>query len=99
MNNICEKIGLTVKLLKILVFDIYFFCDLATNEKIALTHLFYAMELQTMCHVVVQNKVGKQHILGKYSNCNSFTVTMDLLNSQNFKVAITQLSILNSIYS
>ena len=28
----------------------------------------------------------------KYSNCNSFGVTMALLNSQNFKVAITQLS-------
>ena len=50
MNNIFEKIGLIVKLLKI--FDIYFFCDLATNEKIAITHLLYAMELQTMCHVV-----------------------------------------------
>ena len=30
-------------------------------------------------------------ILGKYSNCNSFGVTMDLLNSRNFEVAITQL--------
>ena len=55
MNNIFEKIGLTKKLLKI--FDIYFFCDLATNEKIAITHLLYAMELQTMHHVVVQSKV------------------------------------------
>ena len=27
-----------------------------------------------------------------YYNCNSFGVTMDLLNSHNFKVAITQLS-------
>ena len=51
MNNIFEKIGLTVKLLKI--FDIYFFRDLTTNEKIAITHLLYAMELQTMCHLVV----------------------------------------------
>ena len=38
MNNIIEKIGLTVKLLKIL--DIYFFCDFATNENIAITRLF-----------------------------------------------------------
>ena len=38
------------------------------------------------------NKVAEQHILGKHSNCNSFGVTMALLNSQNFKVAITQLS-------
>ena len=43
MNNIFEKIGLTVKLLKI--FDIYFFCYLATNEEVAITHLLYAMEL------------------------------------------------------
>ena len=42
-----------------------------------------------MCHVAVQNKVVKQHILGKHSNCNSFGVTMDLLNTKNFKVAIT----------
>ena len=37
-------------------------------------------------------KVAEQHILGKYCNCNRFGVTMALLNSQNFKVAITQLS-------
>ena len=63
MNNIFEKIGLTVKLLKI--FDSYFFYDLATNEKIAITDLSYVLELQTMCHLVVQNKVAEQHILGK----------------------------------
>ena len=85
---VIEKIGLTVILLKI--FNIYF-CDLATNEKIAITHLLYAIELQTMCHLVVQNKVAEQHILGEYSNCNCFVVTMDLLNSKNFKVVITQL--------
>ena len=44
-----------------------------------------------MCHLVSQNKVAEQHILGKYSNCNSFVVTMDLLKSKNFKVVITQL--------
>ena len=63
MNNLIEKIGLTVKVLK--MFDIYF-CYLTTNEKI--THLLYAMELPTMCHLVVQDKVAEQHILGKYSN-------------------------------
>ena len=88
MNNIFEKIGLTVKLLKI--FDSYFY-DLAITEKIAITHLLYTMELQTMCHLVGQNKVAEQCILGKYSNCNSFVVTMDLLNGKNFKVVITQL--------
>ena len=49
MNNIFEKIGLTVKLLKIL--DIYF-CYSATNEKIAITNLLNAMELQTVCHLI-----------------------------------------------
>ena len=45
-----------------------------------------------MYHLIVKDKVVEQYILGKYCNCNSFGVTMDLLNSQNFKVAITRLS-------
>ena len=88
MDNIFEKNSLTLILLKI--FDIYFFCYLATNNKIAITHLWHAIEPQTMYHL--KDKVVEQHILGKYSNCNSFGVTMALLNTQNFKVAITQLS-------
>ena len=90
MNNIFEKISVTVILLKIL--GIYFFCYLARNEKIAITHLWHAIEPQTMYHLIAKDKVAEQHILGKHSNCNSFGVTMALLNSQNFKVAITQLS-------
>ena len=90
MNNIFEKISLTLILLKI--FDIYFFCCLATNEKIAITHLWHAIEPQTMYHLIAKDNVAEQHILGKHSNCNGFGVTMALLNSQNFKVAITQLS-------
>ena len=90
MNNIFEKISVTVILLKIL--GIYFFCYLATNEKIAITHLWHAIKPQTMYHLIAKDKVAEQHILGKHSNCNSFGVTMALLNSQNFKVAITQLS-------
>ena len=90
MNNISEKISLTLILLKI--FDIYFFCYLATNEKIAITHLWHAIEPQTMYHLIAKDKIAEQHILGKHSNCNGFGVTMALLNSQNFKVAITQLS-------
>ena len=90
MNNIFENISLTLILLKI--FDIYFFCYLATNEKIAITHLWHAIEPQTMYHLIAEDKVAEQHILGKHSNCNGFGVTMALLNSQNFKVAITQLS-------
>ena len=90
MNNIYEKISLTLILLKI--FDIYFFCYLATNEKIAITHLRHAIEPQTMYHLIAKDKVAEQHILGKHSNCNGFGVTMALLNNQNFKVAINQLS-------
>ena len=90
MGNIFEKISLSSILLKI--FDIYFFCYLATNEKIAITHLWHAIEPQTMYHLIAKDKVAEQHILGKHSNCNTLLVTIALLNSQNFKVAITQLS-------
>ena len=90
MDNIFEKISLTLILLKI--FDIYFFCYSATNKEIAITHLWQAIEPQTMYHLIAKNKLAEQHILGKHSNCNTFLVTIALLNSQNFKVAITQLS-------
>ena len=85
-----KRFPLTLILLKI--FDIYFFHYFATNKKTAITHLWHAIEPQTMFHLIAKDKVAEQHILGKYSNCNSFGVTMALLNSQNFKVAITQLS-------
>ena len=90
MNNIPEKISLTLILLKI--FDIYFFHYFAINKKIGITHLWHAIEPQTMFHLIAKDKVAEQHIFGKYSNCSSFGVTMALLNSQNFKVAFTQLS-------
>ena len=54
LNNIFEKISVTVKLLKIC--DIHFFCYLATNKKTAITHLLYAMELQTMYHLIAKKK-------------------------------------------
>ena len=44
-----------------------------------------------MYHLTAKDKIDEQHILGKYSNCNSFGVTKALLNSKNFIVAITQL--------
>ena len=89
MNNIFEKNSLTLILLKI--FDIYLCLDFAPYKEIAITHLWHAIEPQTICHLIVNDKVAEQLILLKYSNCNSLGVTMDLLNSQNFKVAITQL--------
>ena len=49
------------------------------------------MEPKTICHLIVKVKVAEQHILGKYCNCSSLGVTMDLLNSTNVKVGITQL--------
>ena len=79
MNNIFEKNSLTLILLKI--FDIYLLCHyFAKNKKIAITHLWHATEPETICHLIVKDKVAEQHILGKYSNCTSFGVTMDLLN-------------------
>ena len=44
-----------------------------------------------MYHLIAKDKIAQQHILGKYSNCNSFGVTKALLNGKNFKIAITQL--------
>ena len=90
MNDIFEKNSVTLILLKI--FDIYLCHYFATNKKIAITHLWHAIEPQTTCQLIVKNKEAEQHILGKHSNCNTFLVTIALLNSQNFKVAITQLS-------
>ena len=40
-KNIFEKISLNLILL--MIFDIYFFCYLATNEKIAITHFLGEM--------------------------------------------------------
>ena len=80
MDNF-EKISLTLILLRI--FDIYFLHYFATNKKIAITHLWHAIQPQTMYHLIAKDKVAEQHILGKYCNCNSFGVTMVLLNSQN----------------
>ena len=90
MNDILEKNSVTLILLKI--FDIYLCHYFATNKKIAITHLWHAIEPQSTCQLIAKDKVGEQHILGKHSNCNTFLVTTALLNSQNFKVAITQLS-------
>ena len=80
MNDIFEKNSVTLILLKI--FDIYLCHYFATNKKIAITHLWHAIEPQTTCQLIAKDKVGEQHtsILRKYCNCNSFGVTMDLLN-------------------
>ena len=61
MNNIFEKNSVTLILLKI--FDIYLICHyFATNKKIAITHLWHAIEPQTMYHLIAKDKVAEQHI-------------------------------------
>ena len=70
MNNIFEKNSLTLILLKI--FDIYLCHYFATNKNIAITHLWHAIEPQTICHLIVKEKVAEQIILGKSCNCSSF---------------------------
>ena len=80
MNNIFEKNFLTFILLKI--FDIYSCHYFATNKKIAITHLWHAIEPQTICHLIVKDKVAEQHILRKYSNCNENTLTATVLELQ-----------------
>ena len=42
-------------------------------------------------YVIADPKVAEQHIYTKFSKCNSFAITTDLLNSENLKVVITQL--------
>ena len=78
MNNIFEKNSLILILLKIL--EIYSCRYFASNKEIAITHLWHAIEPQTIWHLIIKDKVAEQHILGKYSNCTSFGVTMVLLN-------------------
>ena len=78
MNNIFEKNSLILILLKI--FEIYACRYFASNKEIAIAHLWHAIEPQTIWHLIIKDKVAEQHILGKYSNCTSFGVTMDLLN-------------------
>ena len=67
------------------IFDIYLCCYFATNKKIAITQLWHAIEPQTICHLIVKEKVAEQYILGKYSNCNSFRVTMDFTQQSQFQ--------------
>ena len=88
MDNRFEMISRTLILLK--VFDIYFF-HYATNEKIAFTYLWHAIEPQTMYHLIAKHKVAEQHISRKYSNCNTFLVISPLLKVA--KTAITHSSL------
>ena len=57
MNNIFENISLTLILLKI--FEIYLCRYFASNKEIAITHLWHAIESQTVCHLIVKDKVAE----------------------------------------
>ena len=46
-----------------MIFDIYFCHYFATNKNIVITHLWHAMEPQTICQHIVTDKVAEQHIL------------------------------------
>ena len=60
MNDIFENISLTLILLKI--FDIYLSCYFGTNKIIAITLLWHAIQPQNIYHLIVKDKVAKQHI-------------------------------------
>ena len=60
MNNISQKICLTLILLK--TSDINFCHYFATNKKIAITYLWDTIEPQTMYHLIAKDKVAEQHI-------------------------------------
>ena len=62
MNDIFEKNSVTLILLKI--FDIYLchYFAFATNKKIAITHLWHAIQLQTTCQLIAKDKVAEHHI-------------------------------------
>ena len=47
------------------IFEIYLCCYFATNKKIAIIHLWHAIEPQTIYHLIVKEKVAEQHILGQ----------------------------------
>ena len=46
---------------------------------------------QQFYYVIADPNLGEQDIKTKYSKCKSFQVKNDLLNSDNLRVAITQL--------
>ena len=66
--------------------------DLLNSENLKVVFAQLCNELQ-VCNftVIADPKVNEKHISTKYSKCNSFQATGDLLNSDNLKVAIALL--------
>ena len=57
---ICETLGpvISLTLQRVKIFDIYF-CYSVTNEKIAISHLWHAMEPQTMYRLMAMVQVAE----------------------------------------
>ena len=85
-SKLCIQKSLCVILSK--KFDTFSFLNCATNQKIAITCLANATELQTMHHLIAKDKVPEQHILQKPSKCNSFRVISHLLTVGKMVIAM-----------
>ena len=69
-------------------FDTFSSLICATNQKIVITRLANATELQTMHHIIAKDKVPQQHTLQKLSICNSFRVISHLLRVAKMVIAM-----------
>ena len=49
-------------------------------QKVAINHLATGIATQVTHHVIAMDKIAKQHILTKYSECNAFQVISDLVH-------------------
>ena len=83
MNNILKQNTLTAIVFKVQLINL-------KPPSSYCSAMEWATGLQ-LYYFIADPKVGEQHILRKYSKCNIFQVTTDLLNSKNLKVAIAQL--------
>ena len=81
--------GLCVSWLCALSFRIQVKVEKEVSESSYCSAMPWATGLQ-FYDAIADPKVGEWHISTKYSKCNSFQVTNDLLNSENIKVAIAQ---------
>ena len=60
-----SKLGIQRKSLCVILskkLDTFSFLNCATNQEVAITHLAYATELQTMHHLIAKDKAPEQHI-------------------------------------
>ena len=69
-------------------FDTFSFLNCATNQKIAITCLANATELQTMNDLIAKDKVPEQRVIQKHSKYNSFRVISHLLRVAKMVIAM-----------